>query len=83
MDQIAPSARITADTPELQDTYAPEAAAPATSMLTRVLAALVGGIIRDYEDEIIKHSQGHSWCDSTERQLNNDTMIGRHTRSLG
>jgi hypothetical protein len=32
------------------------------------------------EDDIFRRYESCRWCDSTERQLNNDMMFGRSTR---
>jgi hypothetical protein len=32
------------------------------------------------EDDIVRRYEGHSWCDSTERNMNYDIMTGRCSR---
>ena len=50
-------------------------------LLLRVRTFLRGVIHHQQEDDIVKHYEGHSWCDSTERGLNYDLMTRRWTKS--
>jgi hypothetical protein len=34
---------------------------------------------RSDEDDVVERYDGHSWCDSTERNINYDIMTGRRT----
>jgi hypothetical protein len=49
------------------------------SLLARVVAYFVGNMARFDEEQVVKRYEGHSWCDSTERELNYEIMTGRRT----
>jgi hypothetical protein len=77
MNQTATPAHIIADGPQRRAACTESDQTPA---LARVLAFMASVISRNDEDNIVKRYEGHAWCDSTERRLNYDIMIGRYTR---
>jgi hypothetical protein len=48
------------------------------TFLTRLLVGMQESLRA--EDDIIKRYERRRWCDSTERQLNNEIMFGRSAR---
>jgi hypothetical protein len=48
------------------------------TFLTRLLGPVQGSARA--EDRMFRRYESCRWCDSTERQLNNDIMFGRSTR---
>ena len=48
--------------------------------LRRLIRILARAIRFDGENDIVRRYEGHSWCDSTERSMNNEIMSGRHAR---
>ena len=47
--------------------------------LTRTFQFATRLLRRGDEDDVVERYEGHSWCDSTERSINYDIMIGRRT----
>jgi hypothetical protein len=47
--------------------------------LTRAFQFATRLLRRGDEDDVVERYEGHSWCDSTERSINYDIMIGRRT----
>ena len=74
MTQIAAPAHITADQPQRTAVFKP------SPFFKRVRKFLTQAIIRIPDDDIGKLYEGSSWCDQTERDLNNDVITGRRTR---
>jgi hypothetical protein len=48
------------------------------TFLARLLVVTQGSLRA--EDDVIRRYERRRWCDSTERQLNNELMFGRSTR---
>jgi len=48
--------------------------------MARVFELAVRAIRYNDEDDVVSRYEGHSWCDSTERDMNYDIMSSRHLR---